>query len=54
MIEIRSSGMDLSIKDVRFRPKMCQIGPKWDKSWTFSDQITENFGSMVRWFDEPK
>ena len=24
---------------VRFGPEVCQIGPKWDKSGTFSDQI---------------
>ena len=25
--------------------KMGQIGPKWDKSGTFSDQISEHFGA---------
>ena len=27
--------------DVRFRPKVDQIGPKLDKSWTFFDQNSE-------------
>ena len=26
-------------------PKVGQIGPKWDKSGTFSDQISVHFGS---------
>ena len=29
----------------RFRPKMGQIGPKWDKSGTSSDQDLVNFGA---------
>ena len=29
----------------RFGLKMGQIGPKWDKSGTFSDQIPVHFGS---------
>ena len=32
-------------RDVRFGHKVGQIGPKWDKSWTFSDQILVHFGS---------
>ena len=27
-------------KDVRFRPKVGHIGPKWDKSGAFSDKIS--------------
>ena len=29
----------------RFGPKVGQIGPKWDKSGTFSDQISVHFNS---------
>ena len=29
----------------RFGPKMGQIGPKWVKSGTFSDQISLHFGA---------
>ena len=28
-------------------PKMGQIGPKWDKSGTFSDQISVHFGAQL-------
>ena len=31
--------------DVRFGPNMGQIGPKLDKSWALSDQISVYFGS---------
>ena len=31
-------------KDGRFWPRPGQIGLKWDKSWTFSDQISLHFG----------
>ena len=31
-------------RDVRFGPKVGQIAPKWDKSGTFSDQISVHFG----------
>ena len=31
--------------NVRFGPKVGQIVPKFDKSGTFSDQISVNFGS---------
>ena len=31
--------------DVRCCPKAGQIGPKWDKSGAFSDQISVHFGS---------
>ena len=30
-----------------FGPKMGQIGPKWDKSGTFSDQISVHFGTAA-------
>ena len=30
----------------RFRPKEAHIGPKWDKSGTFSDQTSVHFGSL--------
>ena len=30
-------------RDVRFGPNLCQIGSKWDKSGTFSDQISEQY-----------
>ena len=30
-------------KDVRFGPKVGQSGSKWDKSGTFSDQISVHF-----------
>ena len=29
----------------RFGPKMGQIGPKWEKSGSFSDQISVHFGA---------
>ena len=32
----------------RFGPKMGQIGPKWDKSGTFSDQISVHFGAAPK------
>ena len=31
--------MCLGIRDVRFGSKVAQIGPKWEKSGAFSDQI---------------
>ena len=33
-------------RDVRFGLKVGQIGPKWDKCWTFSDKISVHFGSL--------
>ena len=27
----------IHVRDVRFEPKVGQISPKWEKSWTFSD-----------------
>ena len=30
----------LNEMDARFNPKLSQIGPKWDKPETFSDQIS--------------
>ena len=32
-------------RDGRFGSKVGQIDPKWDKSGTFSDQISVHFGS---------
>ena len=32
--------------DGKFGPKVGQIGPKWDKSGTFPDQISVHFGSV--------
>ena len=32
-------------RGVRFDSKVGQIGPKWDKSGTYSDQISVHFGS---------
>ena len=32
-------------RDVRFETKVGHIGPKWDKSKTFLDQISVHFGS---------
>ena len=34
------------VREVRFRPKVGQIGHKWDKSVTFSDQISVHFGAL--------
>ena len=31
--------------DVRFGQEIGQIIPKWNKSMTFSDQISEHFGA---------
>ena len=36
--------------DVRFGSEIGQIGQKWDKYGTFSDQISENFGSSISGF----
>ena len=33
------------IRNIRFYPKVGQITSKWDKSGTFSDQISVHFGS---------
>ena len=35
-----------SIRNVRFGLKVSHIGPKWDKSGAFSDQISLHFGSQ--------
>ena len=32
--------------DQKYSPKVSQIGPKWDKSRTFSDQISVHFGLL--------
>ena len=37
-------------KAVWFRPKVGQIGLKWDKSGTFSDQISVHFGSRAKMY----
>ena len=34
------NGAPLSTRDGRFGSKVGQIGPKWDKSGAFSDQIS--------------
>ena len=34
----------VSETDAKFGTKVGQIGPKWDKSETFSDQISVHFG----------
>ena len=34
------------LRDGRFGSKVGQIGPKWDKSGAFSDQISVHFGSI--------
>ena len=34
------------LSEARVGPKVGQIGPKWDTSGTFSDQIPVHFGSM--------
>ena len=33
-------------RDIKFGPKESQIGPKWDKFGTFSNQISIHFGSV--------
>jgi len=35
------------LPELRLGPKVGQIGPKWDKSRTFSDQISVHFGSSI-------
>ena len=35
-------------RDVVFCPKICQIGPKWNKSCIFKDQISVHFGSDLK------
>ena len=35
-------------RDVRFGFKVVQIGPKWDKSGTFSDHISVHFVSASK------
>ena len=42
---IENSSPVSTIEDVRFWPKVGQIGTKWDKSGTFSDKISVHFGS---------
>ena len=37
---LKCHALDLSIRDGRFSSKVGQIGPKWDKSGDFSDQIS--------------
>ena len=34
---------------IRFGPKIGQIGPKWDKSGTFTDQISVHFGAAPKY-----
>ena len=34
-------------KDVRFWPEVGHIGPEWDKSGTFLDQISVHFGQKI-------
>ena len=34
------------VMGIRFGPKVGQIGTNWDKSGTFSDQISEHFGAF--------
>ena len=36
----KSESWGTGARDVRFGSKVGQIGPKWDKSGTFSDQIS--------------
>ena len=36
-----------STRVVIFGPKVGQIGPKWDKCVTFSDQISVHFGPKL-------
>ena len=40
-----STGSGELVKHVIFGPKEGQIDPKWNKSGTFSDQISIHFGS---------
>ena len=40
--------IDAYIRDGRFGSKVGQIGPKWDKSWTFSDQISVHLAHRAR------
>ena len=44
---LQSGGRDIhgGCRDRRFGTKVSQIDPKWDKSGSFSDQITEHFGA---------
>ena len=35
-------------KDCRFGSKVCQIGPKWDKSGAFSDQISVHLATGAK------
>ena len=43
MTDVRGVG-----RDGRFGSKVGQIGPKWDKSESFSDQISVHFGSSTK------
>ena len=36
--------------DVHFGTKVGQIGPKWNKSETFSDQISVHFGLEAKMY----
>ena len=35
--------ISVELRDGRFGSKVGQIGPKWDKSWALSEQISVHF-----------
>ena len=49
VVKVRIDGR-VYARGVRFGPKVFQIGPKLDKSVTFSDQISVHFGSMSQMY----
>ena len=40
--------VSVQTRDVRNWHKVDQIGPKWDKSWTFLSQISVNFQNELK------
>ena len=42
---VQKKKSELKNRYVKFEPKEGQIGTKWDKSGTFSDQISVHFGA---------
>ena len=47
-IKVRLTYCAYHVELVRFGPDVGQIGPKWDNSGTFSDQISVHFGFQSR------
>ena len=44
---VNSPAKEDSNGDVSWGTKEGEIVPKWNKTWTFSDQISVHFGSVI-------